>query len=485
MRYTKIAIAKPFEGSPKINLPECIGASPKKPILFKVAVIGERPIDFVISDLPVGLTLNDGIISGKVENEGVYEFDITVKNIHGEDTKHITLEIFENKLLLTPLLGFTSWNAFGFEISKEKILGVAERINSLGISEYGYSYINIDSGWQGEYGGKYDAIMPNERFPDMKQMCEQLHSMGFKCGIYSTPMLNAFGCSMEHRPLPPGCTQGEPDDRFADERGGIGLIRKEKNNALQWAEWGFDYLKYDWRPSDPYNAELMRKELVATDRDFGFCVTVKARPEYHKYWEKYCNSYRCNVDSVFNWNNLIDIYSTYFDFIDYVNKGHYFDLDMLDTGECELFSKLGFDLEADFGLNEDEQLVAYSMRAFLNSPIQISSKLENVSEFELSMYCNEEIIAINQDALFDVAKPIMLIEDEKKKIHVFKKKLKCGAYAIAIFNLGSTKERVKVYLDNYSQIRDVWAKEDIKPSSTISVELPSHCVRIFKITEIE
>ena len=484
MRYTQIAIAKPFEGTPKINLPDCLGGSPNKPLLFKIAVTGERPIRYLVENLPQGLSEKNGIIEGKVSTEGVYEFDVIAKNNCGEDKKHIILEIFEGKVLLTPLLGFTSWNAFGFEISREKIEGVAERINKLGISEYGYSYINIDSGWQGEYGGKYDAIMPNERFPDMKGMCDKLHSMGFKCGIYSTPMLNAFGCSMNHIPLPPGCTQGEPDDRFADERGGIGVIRKERNNALQWAEWGFDYLKYDWRPSDPYNAELMRKELANTDRDFGFCVTVKARPEYHKYWEKYCNSYRCNCDSVFNWKNLIEIYSTYFDFIDYVNKGHYFDLDMLDTGECELFTKLGFDLEEGFGLNEDEQLVAYSMRAFLNSPIQISSKLENISEFELSMYCNEEVIAINQDSLFDTAKPIVIIENDSRKLHVFKKKLKSGEYAIAAFNLGNESEELKVYLDEHSKIRDVWAKVDLSQSDLITAHMPAHTVRIFKISSI-
>lgn len=75
--------------------------------------------------------------------------------------------------------------------------------------------------------------MPNAKFPDIKGMVDRLHEQGFKCGIYSTPMLNAFGCSMEEVPLPPGCTQGEPDDMFADERGGVGVIRKEKNNALQ------------------------------------------------------------------------------------------------------------------------------------------------------------------------------------------------------------------------------------------------------------
>jgi len=357
----------------------------------------------------------------------------------------------------------------------------AKRMLELGLAEYGYSYINTDSGWQGEYGGEFDAIMPNEKFPDMKGMCQRLHDMGFKCGIYSTPMLNAFGCAMTHVPLPPGCTRGEPDPRFADERGGIGTVRCERNCALQWEAWGFDYLKYDWRPCDPYNAELMRAELVKTERDFGFCVSVKARPEYHKYWEKYCSSYRCNPDSMGNWDNLMTIYRTYFDFIDYVNKGHYFDLDMLDLGRCILFEKLGFTEEKNFGYTEDEALVAYSMRAFLSSPIQISCTLETVSDFELSMYCNDEIIEINQDTAFSAARPVIMLEDGKKIIHVFKKKLAEGDTAYAVFNLGETEETVNVYLDGESSIRDVWAKKDLPTASKITVATKPHTVKIYRI----
>lgn len=484
MRYTEIAPARPFSGSPKINIPTCIGASPKKPILIKIAATGKRPIKYSAEGLPVGLKLRENIISGCVASEGEYKITLLAENEFGRCKKEMILEIKKDTLLLTPLMGFTSWNAFGFEVSADMLLDTAKRMDELGISEYGYSYINIDSGWQGEYGGKYDAIMPNEKFPDMKDFCDQLHARGYKCGIYSTPMLHAFGCSIDHIPLPPGCTVGEPDDRFADERGGIGLIRKEKNNALQWAEWGFDYLKYDWRPSDPFNAELMRKELIATDRDFGFCVTVKARPEYHTYWKKYCNSYRCNVDSVGTWKNLINIYRTYFDFIEYVNKGHYFDLDMLDIGKCELFFKLGFTEAEDFGLTEDETVIAYSIRAFLNSPIQISANLDEISDFEMSVYCNEEIIAINQDCNFDTAKPYLIIEGEGRMLHIFKKELEGGNVAYAIFNLGEKEETAKIYLREKSNVRDVWAKKDMNPTSTISVIMPRHTARIFKVSKI-
>lgn len=480
MNYTKIAVAKPFEGPPIINMPSCYGASPQKPILFKIPVTGQRPITYKVINLPEGLVLSDGIVTGEIKTEGDYNVTLIAENAMGHAEKELILEIHKDKVQLTPLMGFTSWNAFGFSISQDKIEAAARKMAVLGINEYGYSFINIDSGWQGMYGGKNDAIMPNDRFPDMKGFCDRMHAMGYKCGIYSTPMLNAFGCPMDAVPLPPGCTCGEVDERFADERGGIGVVRKEKNNALQWAEWGFDYLKYDWRPSDPYNAELMRKELVATDRDFGFCVTVKARPEYHTYWEKYCNSYRCNIDSLGDWDNFLEIYKSYFDFIDYINKGHYFDLDMLDLGQCDVL-KNEYN-KPDYGFTQDEQVVVYTLRAITSSPIQISTNFEAINEFELSIYCNEEIIAINQDCGAYAAKPYIIIEEGKKVIHAFKKKLYNGDYAIAIFNIGETSENVKIYLDEMSEIRDVWAKENLENAENIVLsDMPPHTVRVFRV----
>lgn len=438
---------------------------------------------FSAVNLPDGLSLENNVISGRVAKGGKYKVTLIAENGLGRCEKKITLEIKKDTVLLTPLMGFTSWNAFAFEgLTQEKMEKAARQMLDSGLSEYGYNYVNIDSGWQGKYGGKYDAIMPNEKFSDMKGFCDRMHGVGLKCGIYSTPMLNAFGCSMERKPLPPGCTQGEPDDRFADERGGIGLIRKEKNNALQWAAWGFDYLKYDWRPSDPINAELMRRELIKTDRDFGFCVTVRARPEYHKYWEKYCNSYRCNTDSVGNFKNLLEIYRTYFDFIDYVNRGHYFDLDMLDTGRSDFFEMFGFYEDESFGFTEDEQLVAYSVRAFFASPIQISCHLDSLSEFELSMYCNDEIIAINQDSLGKAAKPYLIVEKDGSIVHAWRRELEDGDYALAAFNFGENEENVKLYLDGVSNIRDVWAKRDLPSDKSISLVMPPHTVKIFRIS---
>ena len=93
---------------------------------------------------------------------------------------------------------------------------------------------------------------------------------------------------------------------------------------------------------------------------------------------------------------------------------------------------------SDYGFTEDEQIMVYSSRAFLNSPIQISCDLDYADEFLLSVFCNDEVIAINQDALCDTARPVMQIEKGEARLDVFKRRLADGSVAYAIFNLGKT-----------------------------------------------
>ena len=44
MRYTKIATAQPFSGTPKINIASVFGASPNKPFILRILVTGQRPV---------------------------------------------------------------------------------------------------------------------------------------------------------------------------------------------------------------------------------------------------------------------------------------------------------------------------------------------------------------------------------------------------------------------------------------------------------
>ncbi len=475
MRTTKIAHATPFSGAPRINLASIFGASPNKPFMLRIPATGERPMQFSAQGLPEGLTLKDNIITGSVLKEGNYEVTLIAENAISKATKKVTFEIFPNNVLVTPLLGFTTWNAFNRSVSQEKVSNIAKAMVELGIAEYGYNYVNVDSAWQHEYGGELDAIQPNPKFPDMKGMVDEIHSLGLKCGIYSTPMLTAWGCPYEYESIP-GCTVGEPDIRFTDMNGGIGVVRKEKNNVKQWVEWGFDYLKYDWHPCDPVNAEIMRQELINSSRDFGYCITTTAMHHYMSYWSKFCSSYRDNPDSNGIWGRLMQIFNSYLGNVESMSKGHYFDLDMLDVGNCVFKNDEGF-------LNEDEMIVSYSMRSFLNSPIQLSSDLTDISEFELDLYCNEEIIEVNQDTAFAFSVPVFKKVENDSKLYIFEKQLADGNTAYGVFNMGEADEKITINFEEQSTVRDLWSKENLEATQALSLDMPKHTVRIFKCSK--
>ena len=478
MRKTKIA---PYikEDCPKINFSGIYGASPKQNILYRIPVSGKRPINIMVDNLPDTMKLDGEILSGYIEKEGKYTILITAENPYGKDQRELLLDIANDNIGLTPLMGWTSWNAFAWGVTQEKIWETAKLLVSSGMTDFGYQYINVDSTWQGNYGGKYNAIMPNEKFPDMKNLCDSIHSLGLKCGIYSTPMLNAWGDKDGALGIP-GCTRGVPDPKFSDMMGGIGTERFEKENVVQWEEWGFDYLKYDWDPCDPYNANIMKQALVNSSRDFMFCVTVAADIKYANFWTKNCNSWRDNKDSMDDWQRVVDIYDSGKKWNKHIVPGHFFDYDMLETGyrnsgECKL--------------SEDEQIFSMSFRAFFNSPIQVSCDLSKLTDFDMALYCNNEIISVNQDSLCSTAECIIEknihTDTVNTRIEVYKKKLLGDKIALGIFNPGETEENVSIPLENKSLARDNWAKEDIGVfDKTLDFSVPPHTARIITLSSI-
>jgi alpha-galactosidase len=474
----RIAPARPVaEGLPELHTPAVYGASPLKPFLYRIPVTGKPPIRCACEgSLPEGLVLDEstGIISGSAAAAGEYPVRIKASNALGEDTQSIMLRIAADGVCRTPLLGWTSWNACRGEVSQEDIRNAARLLVSTGLADYGYQYVNIDSGWQGAYGGPHNAIQTNGRFPDLKALAEELHGLGLKLGIYSTPMQKAWGGTNL-----PGCTLGQLDKSSVDVYFGIGLDHRESNNVRQWTDWGIDYLKYDWAPCDIPNATLMKDCLLQSPRDFAFCVTVQAGKENVAYWKTHCSSWRDNVDSTDTWENVKGRFSTDA-WAEYCNPGHFFDLDMLETGF--------FDNHA-CRLTEDEQLIAFSIRALFPSPIQISCDLAKLTAFDLSLLCNPEILAVNQDSL---GSGVVCIREQQARTRqnqeylrtkIYARLLADGDWAVGLFNIGETVADLSLNLATGAAVRDLWAREDLPMAdqNCLTLTLAPHSVRVVRI----
>ncbi len=465
---TFIAVSAPLSGFPKITVPFIFGASPDKPFLMRISVLGERPMTINVENIPDGISLEGNMLVGTAPSAGEYPITVFAENKLGKAKKDIVISVAPDGALRTPLLGFTTWNAFASAVEQKNVEDTADYFIESGISEYGYSYINLDSGWQDNYGGEYDAIMPNANFPDMKGMYDKLHSLGFKGGIYSSPFMQAWGCPDGVEYIP-GCTRGERDIRFPDENTGIGLDRREAACVRQWCDWGVDYLKYDWKPTEPVNADLMKTELLKASRDIPMCVTVAASDLYKDYWNKNCCSWRWNDDTWDEWNNILERFKTLDRWRGKTSVGHFYDLDMLAIGVMHW---------SQGRLTDEEELTAFTLHSFFPSPVQLSMQMDKLSETEKRIIGNEDMISVNQDILCDYPEHLPDING----VTVYRRKLVDGK-AYAFFNLSDKSVSFDYKLDADGFVYNVWEKrsQGLGFTNIIKVELDPHESAVFKI----
>jgi alpha-galactosidase len=205
-----------------INGASVIGTTPNKPFIFLISLSGKVPIKLTVENLPDGLSFNleTGIISGSVQKEGKYIIPVTAENNEGKISKNLTIIAGRNKLAQTPPMGWNSWNVWGLEVNDKRVRDAADWMVKSGLAAHGFQYINIDDGWELDRD-KDGKIRTNDKFPDMKSLSDYVHSKGLKLGIYSSPGPKTCG-------------------------GFLGSYEHELQDAKTYAEWGIDYLKYDW-----------------------------------------------------------------------------------------------------------------------------------------------------------------------------------------------------------------------------------------------
>ena len=139
---------------------------------------------------------------------------------------------------------------------------------------HGWTYINIDDTWQGKRDPQTKALQGNKKFPDMKKLCDEIHALGLKPGIYSTPWITSL--RRVTPAAPPTTPSGDWEKPTVDKKGRVnnktkpwhmGEYRFTQADAKQWAEWGFDYLKYDWNPIEEPEVKEIHDALLASGRD--------------------------------------------------------------------------------------------------------------------------------------------------------------------------------------------------------------------------
>src|ERR1700688_2104315 len=158
----------------------------------------------------------------------------------------------DNGLALTPPMGWNSWNKFGCNVSEDLLKSMADGMVASGMKDAGYQYVVIDDCWQVSRDADGNIVPDAQRFPSgMKALGDYIHSKGLKFGIYSDAGWGTCG----KRP---------------------GSMGHEYQDALMYARWGVDYLKYDWCNTGKRNEEeaysTMRDALKAAGRSIVFSI---------------------------------------------------------------------------------------------------------------------------------------------------------------------------------------------------------------------
>ena len=361
----------------------------------------------------------------------------------------------------TPIMGWASWNAYHPNISEAEILSQAERLVEYGLADLGYTFVNIDDGWQ--YGRVDGVVQINEeRFPNgMKYMSDTLHSMGLKAGIYSDVGRNT--CGAMH--------SGESQNT------NVGLYGYEVEDLRRYLiEWDYDFIKVDWCGGGQLGLDKQKSYTkiayiiedieyeTGEDKIYNVCCW-----EFPGEWVVDCaDSWRTGADITNDFESIVYQINRIRDLAKYHGPGHVNDLDMLQIGN---------------GMSYEEDKTHFAMWCMMSTPLMLGMDLNCISDETLSIISNAELIAINQDVACIQAAPVK----KYGEVEAWTKDLGdvgSGRKAIALLNTSNNDQTVTVDfselgLEGVDAIRDLWAHEDIAISGCYTVTVPAHGTCVF------
>jgi alpha-galactosidase len=456
---------------PRINGAKVTGVRPCSPFLYRVSVTGQRPMSLSVVGLPPDLHFDatSGVLSGSFSKRGRHTIRIDAANAHGRATCDLRIVIGDD-FCLTPPMGFNTYGGWGPFITEAQVRAGAKALIESGLADHGYQYVNIDDGWQGVRGGPLNAIQPNEKFGDLKRFCDDMHRLGFKTGIYSTPWTSSYEgfCGGSSRTADGAWLRPNPPRHGTCL---FGQYRFENADARQWAEWGFDYAKYDWMINSPELARVMSEALREQSRDIVLELSNDAPIKDAGVYTTLAQMCRTTGDIVDVWertqiepekrswaHGVRDIWKQHRDWARFNRPGHW-------NMPCPLRVGVlgGWDLKPlqPTRLTVDEQYSHISLWALWSAPLIIGCPVERLDEFTLALLNNDEVIAVDQDPLGLQARDFAVEGGE-----VLVKDMEDGSKAVGLFCTGSEGAVVSVSWEQLGvtgpqRVRDVWRQKDI------------------------
>ena len=297
---------------------------------------------------------------------------------------------------IRPLMGWSSWNAFGVDISESIILEIARTMSTNGLREAGYLYINIDDGFFAGHGPDGILRFHPTRFPNgMKPVVDGIHAAGFRAGIYSDA--GADTC---------GSMWGGSGTGGKDLAGiGSGLYGHDAADCkLHFIDLGFDFIKVDYCGASKLklNEKVRYTEIAnaikATGRNdvrLNLC-----RWAFPGTWAAdIAESWRTTKDIRANWQTVKELIDENLYLCAYAKPGHYNDMDMLEVGVLKGAVKTIFGNHGDTGLTPEEERTHFGIWCIMSSPLLIGCDVRSIPASTLELITNPYLIGMNQNDL--------------------------------------------------------------------------------------
>ncbi len=358
-----------------------------------------------------------------------------------------------DSLVLTPPMGWNSWNVFHENINENQIKEIADAMVSSGLRDAGYIYLNLDDNWMDTKRDVNGDLQNHPKtFPSgMKALADYVHKKGLKFGLYGDRGLRT-------------CHHYNSD--WVSENGSY---MREEQDAKKFAEWGVDYLKYDncdEAPGSNQEADYTRmsKALRNSGRDIVFSICAWG---YQPWMPKIAHLWRSTFDIGPEWRSS-SWYRGIYEIIDENNKywevakpGNWNDPDMLEVDNRNL--------------TYEEQKSQMTMWSIMAAPIMISSDVRKMSDQVKDLYINKDMLAINQDSLGVQGHRISNVDGKQ----IWTKPLRNGDIAVALLNDNTSTQTIecdfsKIGVTGEVEVRDIWQKKDLGKLTHVSVELPAH-----------
>jgi alpha-galactosidase len=298
----------------------------------------------------------------------------------------------------------------------------------------------------------------------MKGLCDYVHSLGLKVGVYSTPWITSYAGY-------PGGSSDEPNGAWEklsnyESNKRLGKYAFDTNDAQQYGQWGIDYLKFDWHTHQEKEIAAMANALKATGRDIIYSLSAGMDFGKAALCAKLANCWRTTGDIRDGWTKkqvsetwafgVTEIWKEHLKWAPFSGPGHWADSDMLVVG------KVGWGTPHPTKLKPDEQYTHISLWCLFSSPLLIGCPLDQLDDFTKNLLTNDEVLALNQDPLGKMAK--QLPPDANSRVLV--KDLEDGSKAVGLFNTGEGSIAVKVTwqqlgITGKQVVRDLWRQKNI------------------------